>query len=159
MAVTSRDRVDMIGDLASTRLSSRHIAAVVPMLVECTSPGCGFDELNNSGIDPACEFCDGLGRTATFAISRLYANVRHVDQALLTFGQVPPGAQVGDTFLTVNPRDLLTMQACLNNQDAYFFIDGHAFRPTAIQVAGLGQIEEYVVVVQSYQPLWRAAGY
>src|SRR3990167_62609 len=104
MRVDPRDRIAIYGDLRDTRVYGRTIAVLIPTLVESAS---GFDELHDSAIDPSSG--DGLGRTATWAISNIYANTRTVDQALVTFGQAPPGAQVGDTFITIDKRDYDTV--------------------------------------------------
>lgn len=157
MRVFPRDRLSVKDALADTRLPGRTIALLVPAFVEC--PICGYDETQDTGFDPSCATCGGLGRTATWATSQIYANVRYVDAALMTYGQTPPGARVGDTILSIGLRDYAEMLRVYNTKDSYIWLDSQAMRPTAIQNAGLGQTEEHVVVVAAFQPPFRATGY
>lgn len=159
MRIDSRDRLGIKSDLRDTRVYGRTLAVLLPTLTICTSGSCGYDAQHDSGVDPSCTICDGLGRTATFAICNIYANIRTVEQSLVTFGQAPPGAEVGDTFITFGQRDYDTILSCQRDKDAYVSVDGGCFRPTPIQVAGVGQAEEYVVVLKSFKPLFRAPGY
>lgn len=159
MPITSRDRLSFRDSLADTRLSGRQITLLFPTWTECPLPGCGYDELHDSAADPSCAACGGLGRTAVWAAVRVYANVRVVEQSLLTFGQAPPGAQVGDTFLTVDARAKELLDKMYHDKDAYLSIDGKHFRPNSIEVAGVGQVEEYVALLASYKPMAPAAGY
>lgn len=152
MFVNPRERLTFQADLRDTRVIGRTIGVVIPTLTDTS-----FDAEHDSAVDPSSG--TGLGRTATYAISNLYANIRTVDESLKTFGQTPPGAQIGETFITINKRDYDTLLACLNNKDAYLMVDGSPFRPKAIEIAGVGQTEEYVVSLVSFNPLFRAAGY
>ena len=158
MHVSSRERLSVKDALADTRLPGRTIAILVPSFTEC--PVCGYDELHDSGFDPSCATCGGLGRTATWAVVNIYANVRFVDQALITFGQKPPGAKIGSTFMTIGLRDYDTLMQVYNNKDSYLFVDSLTFRPTSTpSAAGLGQVEEYVIALESFAPVFRATGY
>jgi len=159
MLPSSRDRLTLRDGLRDTRLVSRLTHVLIPTVTECPQTGCGYDQTRDSGLDPSCETCDGLGQIATFKVSSIYANIRVVEQALLTFGQAPPGAQVGDTFLTIDRRDWAALDLCSQNKDAYLSIDGGHFRPHSVENAGVGQIEEHVVMLRSYKPKFTKAGY
>lgn len=159
MQVTSRQRLAVADALAGTRKGGRTIAILIPTLTECTEDGCGFDENHDSAIDPSCSSCDGLGRTATWAVSNILANIRFVDNALKSFGTVPPGAEVGDFVISYSIRDKAMVEQCLNEKDAYISLEGKRHRPVSINSAGIGQIEEYVSVVKAFSPIFTKAGY
>lgn len=160
MRIDSRDRLSFRDSLRDTRIYGRTVALLVPTFTNCSTPGCGYDAVQDSGLNPSCAECDGLGRTATWVAAQVYANIRNVDQALLTFGQAPPGAQVGSTFLTIGPRDKAMLDAVYAEKDAYILLDGRTFRPTSIEIAGVGQVEEYVILLASFQPVYpRPTGY
>ena len=160
MRVDSRDRLSVRDDLLDTRSPGRTIALLAPTVEECESAGCGYDAASDSGIDATCSSCDGLGQVVTnWAVSEIKANIRIVDQALVTFGQTPAGSQLGDTFVTIGLRDLPMMRMVYNNPNAYIALDNHSFRPNSIEAAGLGRIEEYVVLLVSNRPRFRKKGY
>lgn len=152
MRQNSLDRLNYQRDLADTRLSARTIYALIPTLTKTS-----FDEDTQSGYDVSSG--DGTGATTTWLRHEFYANVRNVETSLKTFGQVPPGAEVGDVFFSVWLRDKALMEAVLDEPGAYFFIDGQCFRPTGILAAGVGHIEEWVVTTKANFPLTRAPGF
>ena len=158
MQITSLDRLNMQAALADTRIYGRHVFVLVPSFVECGAPGCGFDETHDTGIDPSCEVCSGLGQIVVWAEHAIFANLRYVEQVMINFGSVPQGARLGDTFITFGLRDVELIRSVLNAKDAYILIDETTFRPTFIQVAGVGQAEEYVTVLAAFSPIYRAPG-
>jgi hypothetical protein len=151
MRPTASDRLNFQRALADTRLVSRLIWAVVPQLVKTP----GFDADTQSAGDVSV----GLGQEAeAFVRYQLYANVRNVDQALKTFGAAPPGAEVGDTYLTISRRDRPVLDQVKQNDAAYLVVDGDRFRPTSVSAAGVGQVEEWVVMLQRFTPPFPAPG-
>lgn len=151
MRPSSQDRLNFQRALADTRLGGRQIHAVVPLIVRDQ----GFDVDTQSAGDVS----QGLGEDVEqFRVYAFFANVRDVDQALKTFGQAPPGVEVGDTFITVSRRDFDMMLQVKQNEHAYIFIDGNRFRPSGVSVAGVGQVEEYVVPLQRFHPQHIAPG-
>lgn len=143
MRLTSLDRLGFQKDLADTRLVSRLIQAVIP-----TYTNTNFDSDTQSGYDISSG--DGTGRTVVWKVFDFYANVRNVETALKTFGQAPPGADVGDVFFSARLRDKALMEAVFNEPTAYFNIDGQRFRPTGTLAAGVGHIEEWIVTCKEY---------
>lgn len=152
MRLTPSDRLGFQRDLADTRLDSRKIVLVLPQFVEAD-----FDEFSQSGL--SVDLGDGTGRQVSFITYELFANVRNVDAALQTFGQVPPGAVVGDVFLSVGARDKSVIDQGMINEHAYYFIDGGTWVSTAISAAGVGHAEEWIVTLKTVRPKHRARGY
>lgn len=152
MRLTPEDRLDFQRSLADTRLISRLIVAVVP-----TYTLTNFDQDTQSGYDISSG--DGTGRTVTWKTHEFYANVRNVETALKTFGQVPPGADVGDVFFSVNLRDKALMEVVFNEPSAYFKIDSQRFRPTGTLAAGVGQVEEWIITCKEYHSNQYPVGY
>lgn len=149
MRITSRDRLDYKSTLADTRLSGRSLYAAIPTVTKTS-----FDEDTQSAYDVS----SGLGETYAWKVIEFIANTRNVEESLRTFGQVPPGAEIGDVFFSVDTRLKAVMEAVQNAESAYISIDGSFFRPTGILAAGVGQVEEWVVTVKAYYPLVRAPG-
>lgn len=149
MRLNSLDRLNFRKDLADTRLSGRLLYAAIP-----TTTNTSFDEDTQSAYDVSA----GLGQTYTWKVIAFYANTRNVETALKTFGQVPPGAEVGDVFFNVDPRLKDLMEEVRDAANAYISIDGQPFRPTGILAAGVGQVEEWVVTLKTYRPVVRATG-
>lgn len=152
MRLTALDRIEFQKTLSDTRLVSRLIAAVVPTFVNTN-----FDSDTQSGYDVSSG--DGTGRTVTWKVFEFYANVRNVETALKTFGQAPPGADVGDVFFSVGLRDKALMESVFNGPSAYFKIDAQRFRPTGILAAGVGQVEEWIVTCKEFHANQLAPGY
>lgn len=149
----SYDRLLMQQALADTRLGGRLIHAVRPVLAQRQD----YDADTQSAGDVALD--DGLPHEAeNFRVHALYANVRNVDQSLKTFGAAPPGAEVGDTFITIGLRDHDLMEQVQHDQYAYLVIDGDRFRPTSLTAAGVGRIEEWLVTLQRFSPIYVAPG-
>ena len=160
MRVGPRERLDFSQALTDTRIYGRTIAVLVPALAECSGSSCGFDELHDSAINPSCGDCNGLGRTvSSWAIATIYANVRNVDEMLVLFQKAPPGARIGETFLTISLRELDQVKRCWNDKDSYLAIDSNFFRPKSIEAAGVGYAEEWVVTLAAFSPVFRANGY
>jgi len=152
MILTSVDRLNFRRDLASTRLGGRKLYVLIPTITEVS-----FDGETQTSKDISSG--DGTGRTVVWKTHALYANVRNVDSALKTFGQAPPGAEVGDTFLTVNTRDKAMLDQAYNQEHHYVVLDGQTYRITDLEAAGVGQTEEWVINLRSYTPLFRLSGY
>lgn len=151
MRPTAAERLLFQRALADTRIGGRRIHAVVPLLVRDQ----GFDPDTQSGGDTSL----GLGQTPeAFRVMALFANVRNVDQALKTFGQAPPGAEVGDVYITIGLRDKATLEQVMNHDDAYLVIDGDRFRPSSLSAAGVGQVEEWVVTLHRTSARFTATG-
>lgn len=160
MRISPHERMTFQDSLRDTRIYGRTIAILIPTLVECAVPGCGFDELHDSAADPSCASCNGLGRTvSSWAIAEIFANVRNVDQSLVNFQQAPPGMKVGETFITISLRDVEMLRKVSHDKDSYLSVDGNAFRPRSIEVAGIGHTEEYVIPLAAFSPIFRASGY
>ena len=155
MQVNSRDRLGYADALKSTRLVSRSIYVCLPTFTDGD-----YDDDHDSSADPTSATNSGLGRSATWKVLAIYANVRDVDASLVQFGQAPAGAVVGDTLISFDIRHKTTMQSVFDTKESYISIDGRRLRPTSpLQVAGVGQIEEYAMVLSSYQALFTATGY
>ena len=152
MRLNSRDRLGFQSTLADTRLGGRAVSALIPSLNKS-----GFDEDMQSAYDVSDG--DGSGGTVSWLRQQFFANVRNVETSLKTFGQVPPGAEVGDVFFSVWLRDKSLMEAVLHEPGAYFYIDGQRFRPTGILAAGVGQVEEWVVTAKEFHANQLAPGY
>lgn len=144
--------------LPATRASGRRVLLTWPTFTECPQAGCGFDELHDSGINPSCSYCGGLGRTVVWSVSAIQANVRLVTQTLVTWGSVPPGVREGDTLISFGPRDEPMVQRVLDTKDAYIGIDGNRLRPVGISTAGMGRAQEYVAVLRAYTATFTATG-
>lgn len=160
MPITPRDRLGFQTVLRDTRVFGRTVTLLVPTLTICPTAGCGYDALHDSGVNPSCAVCEGLGRlVAQWVTYRIFANIREVDEGLIAARQQPPGSVMGQTFLTVGLRDYPVVLAGLNNKDSYLAVDASTFRPDSLQTAGVGQAEEYVVLLKTFTPIFRATGY
>ena len=147
------DRLNFQRVLADTRLPGRKLYALIPDLERLE-----VDPLTESGEAPT--YGDGSGQeVVNWRVYAFYANVRNVDQALLTFGAAPPGAVVGDVYLTIGLRDKPMLEAVYQHEHAYLAIDGDPFRPTSFAAAGVGHIEEWIINLVRYAPVFRADGY
>lgn len=154
--MTARDRLLAADNLADTRYG-RGAVVLIPTMTECAA--CGYDALHDSGFDPSCATCAGMGQTATFVEYRMDAHIRIVDQNLIAYGATPPGTMLGDAIVSFSPRDHTMVLECMNNKDAYILIDGSRMRPVGINTAGIGFKEEYLANLRSFQPQYTAAGY
>ena len=147
------DRLNFQRVLADTRLAGKPIHCLVPNLERLE-----VDPLTESGEYPTNG--DGSGQEVTaWKVYAVHANVRNVDQALVTFGQAPPGAVVGDVYLTIGLRDKATLEQVYDHEHAYLVIDGDRFKPTSLAAAGVGHTEEWIVNCVRHNPVFRAPGY
>ena len=154
MQITSRDRMGYRDVMRDIRNGARLIHVCIPTFTDGD-----YDANHDSSADPTSATYNGLGRTPTWTISAIYANIRDVDLSLIQFGQAPVGATIGDTSISVGLRDKDLLLSCLDNKDAYIVIDGDRLRPTALQVAGVGKIEEYVSILRTFHATYVATGY
>jgi hypothetical protein len=150
--LTSRDRLAIREGLDVSRLDSRFLHVLIPAF-----DNWDFDEETQSGNEVSQG--DGTGRSVTWRHYALYAHLRPVDQSLITFGHVPPGAEQGNVFFSIHPRELEVFQNALNREHAYVLLDGEAWHVNSITTSGVGKVEEYIVNVKKFHPLHRAPGY
>jgi len=154
MRVTPAERLTFQRDLADTRLVSRYIYALVPVFDRESD----FDEETLSGNDVAEGA--GLGQTVSrWRVYAFYANVRNVDTVLKTFGQVPPGVEVGDVLISVHLRDKDMVLQVKNEPNAYLAVDGTFFRPENFHASGVGHVEEWTIGLRAFSPVYRAPGF
>lgn len=148
------ERLNYQKALADTRLPGRLVYALIPRLERQE-----VDPLTESGLDPTYD--DGTGQElAGWLTYAFHANVREVDQSLLTFGATPPGAVVGDVFMTIGLRDKPVLETVYGNEHAYVAIDGRRFRPTGFSVGGVGHVEEWIVSLVNFAaPSFTAPGH
>ncbi|HLC30324.1 MAG TPA: hypothetical protein VJM51_06050 [Dehalococcoidia bacterium] len=152
MRITPQDRLMFRDTLADTRLYGRPVYVMIPVVVIDN-----LDADTQSGVDVSDG--DGTGRFVSWREHAVLANVRNVDQSLITFGKVPPGVEVGDVFLSVSVGDRELMVEARDNEHAYIDIDGDRWRIADLSGAGLGSIEEWIVTCERFSPLFIAPGH
>jgi len=152
LRTNSRERLNYQADLSDTR-EGRFLYACIPNVV--LDPY-GYDSDTQSGLN----LSDNLGEaTVQWRVYALHANTRDVDTVLITYGHVPPGVEVGDVLVSVNIRDLETVKSLMGESNGYFDIDGKFFRPSAINAAGIGWVEEWAVTCKTFSPIYHAPGH
>lgn len=153
MRLSPHDRLVIQHDLAESRQLSRYSTLLIPELVKVD-----YDADTRGAVK--VDYADGLGLEAeNWIVYRLYGNIRQVDEALVTFGSVPPGAVIGDSFMSIGLRDFPMALRCYQEEHAYVAVDRGAYRVTNISTTGMGRIEEWILVFRSHSPKFRAPGY
>lgn len=152
MRVDPRDRLSIRSGLDDVRLFNREIAVLIPIPTDTA-----YDVQTDSGRDVSKG--DGTGQAVDFVVYRVVANLREIDQNMIAYGHVAPGAEVGDYYFTVRERDRKIFQAAFDDPQAYLLADGETFRVFSLNTAGVGRAEEYVVTARKFRPRWRKPGY
>ena len=150
--LNSRDRLSIQSGLDVSRQDSRYLYVLIPAFDDFD-----FDEDTQSGLEVSSG--DGTGRTVAWRHYACYAHIRPVDENLITFGHVPPGAEQGDVFFSIHTRELKVFQEALKREHAYILIDSETWKVNSINTSGVGKVEEHIVNVRKFYPLHRAPGY
>lgn len=146
MRHTSRDRLGLRDSIDSVRQENDWVILRLPTLVTTTRDA-------DTGGARDVSLGNGTGVTVTWQSVRVAAMVRDVDVSLVTFGHVPPGAQIGDVIVAIGMRDYDILSRVLKDENAYLVIYGDTYRPVGISREGVTRAEEYLVTARKYGAL------
>jgi hypothetical protein len=156
MDVTSLDRIGFRDSLHDMVSAGRPITVLIPTLTNISATS--FDADVQTGTDSMSG--NGTGRTATWTVYELRGFLKPINQALVTYGQVPPGVESGDMVMTARLLDQEVLLEAYRNEYHYIYIDGETFRITTTVYSGIGQVDEVIVGCRKFNPaVFRCAGY
>jgi hypothetical protein len=139
--------------LEMTRLAYEAIVLVNVDTTDCTT--CGYDRFTDSGLDPVCPTCRGLGRIATFVIHELYARWNVIElPSVNPFEGIPPGVESGDYLVWVSKRDYDLALLAQDEAYSYVEISGQTFKFQGVSPEGIGHSDEYRFIAKKYKPVF-----
>ncbi len=97
-----------------------------PYRLPCQENGCGPNEAEGGGLNPACPVCGGAGWTETLMPSVLKCRVRWWYGPAGTYSDksgMMPG-DLGDLALSFDTRYQQVLEAAYANSKSYFEVDG-----------------------------------
>ena len=134
-----------------SRQDAPRLIARYPKEINCTAPGCGWDEFAQSGKRMDCPACHGQGKITTWQGWYFRARVNWPGMIQFSFAAPSPGVDLGDVVLTIGAHDEPLLQTIKGAARAYIVVDNQTVRPTTIQKLDVPQIgEEYSVVCHLY---------
>lgn len=139
MRHTPGDRLNLRDSLTEVRQMNDGLTVLIPTVVEKST----FDR--DTDADRDVSLGDGTGRTATWTVQQIQAMVREVNVHLVTFGSVPPGAEIGDLLVAIGVRDVATFTAAQLNEFAYVWARNERYKIWGINGLGVARVEEYIV--------------
>lgn len=139
MQHTPGDRLNLRQDLLAVRVMSETVVVLIPTAVTDGTYDVDTDAARDVSVG------DGTGRTWTWLTQQVIAMIREVDVNLITFGSVPPGAELGDLLITIGVRDGETLITAQRNKEAYVWARGARYRPAGINGLGVARVEDYIV--------------
>jgi hypothetical protein len=103
----------------------------VPTYTDCTATGCGFDPFTQSGKNPACTTCDGLGRTLAWSVAYVMCRVSWVDRIRIgvEFWKGVAVGETGEIIIGAMLRDEALFRQVMESQDAYILVNRWRVRP------------------------------
>lgn len=160
MRISGRDRREIRRTMLENTQPFRRVWLVLATETSCTS--CGFDEMSNSGLDPTCATCEGLGKVVTFTKLEVRARIKVFDFVQLQgAGAAPPGVELGDMALYVPVTSQSNFDTLMSEERSYAKIEGdsNAYRPFSVSADGVGGVDEIRVVLKKTTMEKRATGY
>lgn len=133
------DRLNLRDSLTEVRQMNDGLTVLIPTVVEKTT----FDR--DTDADRDVSLGDGTGRTFTWTAQVVQAMVREVNVHLVTFGSVPPGAEIGDLLVAIGVRDVATFSNARLTDLAYVWARGERYHIWGINGLGVARVEEYIV--------------
>ena len=144
MRITSRQRYLVEQTLRGGRQAHRPDEGVKLYYpaseVACST--CGFNELSQSAMEPDCATCGGLGRIITYTIYTSHPRISWPKLSDFVVG-IAGGIEVGDALLYIGADE--KDQYVRHQGKGYLTIDGQRYQITALDPAGVGDSQEYVV--------------
>lgn len=95
---------------------------------ECTATGCGFDAKSRSAKNPSCVACEGRGRTAVWATSRIKAIVSWTDVGRPRFGGHVTTGELGDLWFETRLAWHEVLDSIRKSEGAYVLVDDKKLR-------------------------------
>jgi len=139
MRHTPADRLMVQDALHEVRVMNDGVVVLTPTVTN----GPTFDVDTNAAADVSIG--DGTGRTFSWLAQQVSAMVREVNVHLITFGSVPPGAEIGDLLIAVGERDVVTFTTSQQNELSYVWARGERYRVWGVNGLGVAKVEGYVV--------------
>jgi hypothetical protein len=110
----------------------RQISLHIPASTICTHAGCGWDEFTQSGINPACVFCDGTGLLTTWHTAYARCRLSWIDAARVNiYKGIMPG-EAGDVQVQGFLYDLELYRRVKDTDGAYILADEQRIKPYAV---------------------------
>lgn len=139
MRHTPADRLMVQDALHEVRVMNDGVVVLTPTITD----GATYDPDTNAAADVSIG--DGTGRTYSWLAQTVSAMVREVNVHLVTFGSVPPGAEIGDLLIAVGERDVDTFTSSQKNELSYVWARGERYRVWGVNGLGVAKVEGYVV--------------
>jgi hypothetical protein len=153
MRLRPLDRLRQQADLLDMTQNSRPVILLIPKLTPVS-----LDTDMQAGLDVSQG--DGTGQVAEWLTYELHAFIMNVTQNLVTFGQVPPGVEVGDVVFHVSTREDEVVKQAYANPYHYVYLDGETFRITSLAVSDTGREQARVCGCKHFTPsLYRHSAY
>ena len=151
--LSASDRLGFERDLQAPRQDSRKVSILIPVMSESN-----YDSDMQAGLDITA--ATKAGRTATWKIIEVAALIKPINQSLITFGQVPPGVEVGDLVFSTGMKNAEMVEEAYGNKYHYVYADAETWRIASLVYGGVGQREELTVACKHFTPsVFRLAGY
>ena len=150
----SRDQIAVRNIMRQQGNSYRPVYLVYPN----KSAGSTYDAYSDAPAD----ITTGLptGQTITWTIQTIYGRIAAPTFTELQFSGGDNGYQIGDTKLFFSQGDESSVARIVGERDAFFSIDGNAYRPfSGINIAGLYQADERYVSLKQTTLRVRPIGY
>lgn len=122
-------------------------------------PDCGFDELTQSALDPACPTCEGTGKVLSWVTIVAFGRLQYYDFVTLSVTGIAPGIEIGDVVCYISTSVKDAVLALRASPYGYAYIDGDTFRPFSVQPTGVGHSDEWRVEWKRSKVDARATGY
>ncbi len=139
MRHTPADRLMVQDGLHEVRAMNDGVVVLTPTTTDLPT----YDADTGAATDVSVG--DGTGRTFTWLKQEVSAMVREVNVHLITFGSVPPGAEIGDLLIAVGERDVATFTASQKEELGYVWARGERYRVWGVNGLGVAKVEGYIV--------------
>lgn len=153
MRVTALDRSHFRLTADDSYSNNRRLVVLIPSFTDQ-----GFDPDTQTGNDPMSG--NAIGRAVAWVKYEIYGFTRPVTQMLMTYGQVPPGVEIGDVIFTTRLVNEDVLDKAYGNQYSYIYLDQQTWRPVSTCFSGIGTVDEVSITCKHYTPaVYRCLGY
>jgi hypothetical protein len=129
------------------------VYARIPTKTDCVASGCGWDELSQSAVNPACLVCGGVGKTLTWVNYNINCRLMWTNQIKFAYPYPTTGTEMGDCVIVVPYEFVGVMDAVMSNELAYIVANDKNVKPKSKQEQYIpGIIREYEYVANLYSP-------